>query len=245
MTDPLDPARVLAIVIGRAGSRGLPGKNALDVAGRPMVAWSVAHAQSCPEIGPVVCSTDGRAIADAARAAGADIVDRPAELAGDTASVVDAARHAAETVESGGRTVDIVVILYANVPVRPGGLAGHAVRTLVETGADSVQSYAAVGKYHPAWMVRLGEDGEVAAVDPNAPDRRQDLERLHIPDGGVIAVRRPLLERGPHPHAFLGDDRRGIVTAPGDVVDVDDARDLTVARALLASAGDRGTPAHP
>ena len=44
----VDPSAALAVIIGRAGSRGLPGKNARIVAGRPMVAWSVAHAAACP-----------------------------------------------------------------------------------------------------------------------------------------------------------------------------------------------------
>ena len=90
--------------------------------------------------------------------------------------------------------------------------------------------YTMVGK-------SLDADGRVEPLDPSAPDRRQDLEPLRLPDGGVIAVRRELLERGPHPHAFLGRDRRGIVTAPGDVVDVDDAADLAVADARLRNAG--------
>ena len=79
----VDPSAALAVIIGRAGSRGLPGKNARIVAGRPMVAWSVAHAAACPEIGSVVVSTDGPEIAAAAREAGAAVLMRPARLAGD------------------------------------------------------------------------------------------------------------------------------------------------------------------
>lgn len=239
----------IAVIIGRAGSRGLPGKNARLVAGRPMVAWSVAHAVDCPELASVLVSTDGAEIAAAARAAGATVITRPPELAGDEASVVDAVRHALAAIEAGEAAPALaagprpgdtpVVILYANVPVRPAGLAGAAVRMLRETGADSVQSYAPVGKHHPAWMIRLDGAGRVAPLMPEAPDRRQDLEPLLLPDGGVIAVTRANLERGPHPHAFLGTDRRGIVTEPGAVVDVDDAGDLAVADARLA-AGSPG-----
>jgi N-acylneuraminate cytidylyltransferase len=241
-----DAPAAVAVIIGRAGSRGLPGKNGRVVAGRPMIAWSVAHALACPEIGSVLVSTDGAHIAAAAREAGAAVVMRPADIAGDHAPVIAAVRHAMHAIEAGEvpeipagpRPGDTpVVILYANVPVRPAGLAGQAVRMLRESGADSVQSYADVGKHHPAWMVRIDAAGRVAPLDPAAPDRRQDLEPLRLPDGGVIAVRRDLLEAGPHPHAFLGRDRRGIVTAPGDVVDVDDAADLAVAEARLRSPG--------
>ena len=56
-----------------------------------------------------------------------------------------------------------------------------------------------------------------------------------IPDGGVIAVRRAsLFTTDPeNPHAFLGDDRRGIETNPGEVVDVDDENDFALAEAIL------------
>ena len=59
-----------AVVIGRAGSKGLPGKNALLVGGTPMIGRSVAHARQARTIGRVLCSTDGTEIAAAAEAAG-------------------------------------------------------------------------------------------------------------------------------------------------------------------------------
>src|SRR5690606_32734538 len=100
----------------------------------------------------ILVSTDGAAIAEAARSAGGEpapeVIMRPAELASDTATVDAAARHA---VESTGAANEIIVILYANVPVRPADLIDGAVETLIETGADSVQSYSDVGKHHPWW----------------------------------------------------------------------------------------------
>jgi hypothetical protein len=84
-------------------------------------------------------------------------------------------------------------------------------------------------------MVRLDEQGRVMPVMDSRAYRRQDLPSLLIPDGGVIAVRRAALltvVEG-EPHAFLGRDRRGIISAPGSVVDVDDERDLLVAETRL------------
>lgn len=228
-----------AVVIGRAGSRGLPGKNALAVAGVPMIARSVAHAAEAARVGRILCSTDGVEIAAAARAAGAEIVDRPADLADDLATVDSAVRHA---VEAAADEASIVVILYGNIPVRPAGLVDRAVEKLLETGADSVQSYAPVGKHHPYWTCRLDETGGVSQWEPNTVHRRQDLPPAFIPDGGVIAVTRSSLFRvhPAQPHAFLGDDRRGIENEAGAVVDVDDEIDLLVAEAILARRGSEG-----
>ena len=222
----------IAVIIGRAGSKGLPGKNSRLVAGLPMVAHAIGHARSSRHVRQVVVSTDGEEIARAARATGTDVVMRPPLLAGDTASVDCAVRHA---VESLGVSHRIVVILYANVPVRPHGLVDRAVEHLVSTGADSVQSYESVGKKHPWWMSRMDESGRIVPWHRNDVYRRQDLPAVWFPDGGVIALTRDsLFTVDPDaPHAFLGSDRRGIQTAPGEVIDVDDEIDLMVAEAIL------------
>ena len=226
--------RVLAVILGRAGSRGLPGKNARLLAGRPVVSYTIDHALAAECVDRVIVSTDGEAIALAARDMGVEVITRPMELANDTATVDDAARHA---VTASGDAAEVIVILYANVPVRPEGLIDRAVSLLRDTGADSVQSYADVGKYHPYWMVRLDEAGRVSPHVENTIYRRQDLPPLFIPDGGVIAVTRGSLMQKVvgQPHAFLGADRRGIQHAAGAVVDIDSVQDFAVAESMLAS----------
>lgn len=229
--------RTLAVIIGRAGSKGLPGKNALPLAGKPMIVHTIDDARASRTIDRVIVSTDGAAIARAAAEADTEVIDRPASLSSDTATVDDAVRHAVETT---GDEAAMIVILYANVPVRPDDLIDRAVDMLITTGADSVQSYADVGKHHPWWMVTMDHQGHVQPHVANAVYRRQDLPRLLIPDGGVIAVSRQSLftnEPG-HPHAFLGADRRGIMSPAGSVIDVDTPMDAIVAESVL-----RGTAA--
>lgn len=225
--------RVLAVVIGRAGSKGVPGKNALAVAGRPMVQHAIGHAHSARLVDRVVVSTDGSAIAEAARAMDVQVIERPAALASDVAPVDATVRHA---VEASGSPASIVVILYANVPIRPDGLIDRAIERLLESGADSVQSYERPGKYHPYWMVTLDESGLVRPWQENRVHRRQDLPPCFMPDGGVIAVTRTSLFTivPGEPHAFLGRDRRGIENPPGSVIDVDSPIDLAMAEAILA-----------
>ena len=225
----------LAIVIGRSGSKGLPGKNHLLLAGRPMVVHSIHHALAARTVGRVVVSTDGAMIAEAARSVAdprVSVIDRPAALATDNSTVSEVLRHARR--QAGGDEA-IIVVLYANVPVRPDDLIDRAVVTLLATGADSVQSYAPVGKHHPAWMVTIGPNGSVKPNVSQAPDRRQDLPPLHLPDGGVIALTSAAVTAPgqKHPHDFLGTDRRGIVTAPGTVIDVDEPVDMATAEATL------------
>ena len=230
--------KVLGVIIARAGSKGLPEKNARIVAGKPMLAWTLEHALGAQALDHVVLSTDGSTLMAIGRSYGVEVIERPPELAHDTATVDSAARHAVETFEGEHETtIDVAVILYGNIPVRPADLTDRAVQKLNETGCDSVQSVYPVGKNHPYWMKQLdGETGdELVMYQDNRIYRRQDLPPVYMLDGGIIAVQRQSLftiMEG-QPHAFLGSDRRAIVTEPDAVMDVDSPLDLLVAEAML------------
>lgn len=241
----------LALILARAGSKGLPGKNMRPVAGRPCAAWTIDAAKEAREsdaITRIALSTDDEALQRLALESGLDVVARPAELAGDTATIDAAARHAILALED--ESLDPIVILYANVPVRPPGLIERAVAMLRETGADSVQSYQPVGRHHPWWtaVVSMEPGADAGRVRPWEGDvlnhgvyRRQDLPVAHVPDGGVIVVRRRALMLeipgvAPWPHAFFGLDRRGVINPEGSVIDIDTEIDLMVAEAVLSRA---------
>lgn len=227
---------VLAIVIGRAGSKGLPGKNSLKLAGKPMICHTIAHAKAARCVTRIVVSTDSQEIASAANAMDIEVISRPADLATDTAPVCDVINHA---IEQSSTEEAVIVVLYANVPIRPADLIDGAVDLLITTGADSVQSYSDVSKHHPFWMCSIDAENRITPYVENKIDRRQDLPELYLPNGGVIAVTKTSLQAadsdssGSGPHAFLGKDRRGLQTPPDSVIDIDNAADLALAEAIL------------
>jgi CMP-N,N'-diacetyllegionaminic acid synthase len=224
----------LAVILARAGSKGLPNKNVMVLAGRPIICYTIDQARAAKEIDAVCVTTDATQAAEAARAMGVLVIDRPAELATDTATVDAAVRHAVQVYEAAHRPVSHVAILYGNVPVRPAGVIDLAMRHLISTGADSVRSLARVTKQHPDWLHRLDGD-RMIQFRKNSIYRRQDLEPLYYHDGGVLTVTRASLSRtSPDDnHAFLGADRRGVVHEGGAAVDVDTLEDAVIAEALI------------
>lgn len=234
----------LAVILARAGSKGVPGKNRAIVGGRVCVSWTIDFAKQSAGVERVVLTSDDTDLLQVAMSSGIDVVLRPLTLASDTASVEDTVRHAVESV--GWRDAPVAV-LYGNVPVRPADLLDRALRVMEETGADSVQSYSPVGKHHPWWTVRVGEDGAATPwegdVINHGVDRRQDLPAAHIPDGGVLVVSCDALfhriDGAPKgPHRFLGADRRAVVSPEGSVIDIDEPIDLIVADATLRALVD-------
>ncbi|MFI4915917.1 MAG: cytidylyltransferase domain-containing protein [Phycisphaerales bacterium JB060] len=239
-------AESIAVILARKGSSGLRGKNRAPVAGRPCVAWTFEHAIATPGLDRIGVSTDDTEIGRLALEAGLEFWLRPPDLASETASIDAAAREAisrAHEVQHIGRDA-AVMLLYANVPVRPAGLLGRALDLFHQSGCDSVQSYAAVGKHHPTWTTRVDGSGRVKPWQGErlfgGVYRRQDLEPAYVPDGGVVVVRRSVLDAAADkpdlPHAFLGDDHRAVTTKPGEVVDIDHPIDLAVADQMLRQA---------
>lgn len=231
----------LAVILARAGSKGLPDKCIAPLLGRPLIAYTLDAALASRRVAGVVLTTDSGPAAAVGQKAGIPVVARPPELAADTARVDAAVRHAVAWYEaSRGTVVDAVAILYGNIPVRADGIVDRCLEHLETTGCSSVRTVAPVTKQHPDWIHRLDGD-HLIQFRPNSIHRRQDLEPLYYHDGSVIAVTRGSLfaaADSADPHAFFGPDRRAVLQQPEDTVDVDSLIDLYQAEAILRSRRD-------
>jgi N-acylneuraminate cytidylyltransferase len=236
--------KTLGVILARAGSNGLRNKHTLDLLGRPVVAYTFDHAREATRLAQVLVSSDCPHVLRLARLAGLHTIVRPAPLATADASVQAAMLHAMHAHErETSLKFDAFVVLYGNVPARPAGAIDRAIELLDASGCDSVRSFCPVGKWHPAWMSKLDGD-RVRTLVPGSIHRRQDLEPLFLHDGGVVAVSRSSLLRGEQtpddPHAFFGNDRRGIEVESGETVEIDCPRDFHLAEAVLRSRQQRG-----
>lgn len=231
---------VLAVILARAGSKGVPRKCLQPLLGRPLIEYTLDHALAARTAAAVVLSTDCEEAAQLARCRGIETIDRPPALATDEARIDAALRHAVETWESRhARRIDAAVLLMGNVPVRAPGIIDRCVEHWRATGCDSVRTVAPVGRHHPDWLFRL-EGDRMTPYRPNAIARRQDLEPLFGLDGSVYVVSRAALVAAAGPdadaQAYLGNDRRAIAQPSADTIDIDEPVDLAIAAALLQSS---------
>jgi CMP-N-acetylneuraminic acid synthetase len=220
--------RVVAVIPARSGSKGIPGKNLREVAGRSLVRRAVDAARSASRVDGIVVSTDGDAIAAEATAAGATVVRRPETLSGDEASSESALLHALSALDDGADGMpEVLVFIQATSPFIDPDDLDRAVERVVDGHADCVFSAAP----SHAFLWRVDDDGAAVAVNHDAATRprRQDREPEYRETGAFYVMRvAGFLE---HRHRFHGRIELAVVD-PRSAIDVDDPADLELATAL-------------
>lgn len=177
----------LAVIPARGGSKGLPGKNILPIAGLPLIAWSIRQALEVPAIGRVVVSTDSDEIAAVARAHGAEVpFRRPAELAGDAAPTEPVLRHALDWYVGNGFAATSVVLLQPTSPLRLPGTLAAALARFEREAADSLLGVCE--NHHFFWRDRAAPK---ALYDHQNRPRRQDIadaDRWYRENGSIYVT---------------------------------------------------------
>jgi len=179
---------VIAIIPARGGSKRLPGKNLVPLAGSPLISHTIRHAQNARRVAGVYVSTDHDEIASVASTMGAEVVRRPAELATDSASSESALLHVLDARRTTGLLdPDLVVFLQCTSPIRASDDIDRAVERLLQTGADSL--FSACRETPFIW--RDGVQGlESVTYDCHNRIRTQNWVP-HYRENGSIYVLRP------------------------------------------------------
>lgn len=221
----------LAVIPVRGGSKGIPRKNLQDVGGKPLVVWTIEQALAAVHDVRVVVSTEDAEIADVARAAGAEVIDRPAELAQDTTATEPVILHAMDTLAAQGYEPQQVMLLQATSPVRRPGTIDRAIEQMTSTGVDSLVGVVPQTPF--LWWTARDGHGPTADFDVDNRPRRQELTeaQMRYRETGSLYVTRPWVyrERGNRIGGTIGlfimDEVEG--------VDIDGPLDLALAGKTL------------
>ncbi len=229
-------SEILAIIPARGGSKGIPRKNLQPLAGRPLLAHTVEAALAASAVTRVVVSTDDDEIAEVARALGAEVVRRPAEISGDTASSESALAHVLDHLrDTEGYEPELVVFLQATSPIRRPTDIDDAVAALLEAEADSLFSACAVHGF--VWR-RSGDGLRSLTYDHEHRPRRQDIGE-DLLENGSIYVFKPwvLREHGNR----LGGQIAVYEMDPLHSFQVDEPGDLELMERILQPRAGRGS----
>jgi pseudaminic acid cytidylyltransferase len=217
--------RHLCLIPARGGSKRLPRKNVIDFRGRPMIAYTITAALETELFDRVVVSTDDADIAKAANSVGAEVEDRVAELASDTASVMSVTLDFLRQEELAGRTYDTLTVLYATSPLRTSKdiKATHSL-----LGAECDFAMAVTNFDLPVHQALLrNEEGALRAALPDMVSlQSQDAPTFLVDNGSTYCVRVSAL----HKHrTWYGPGLRGYVMERPRSVDINLPEDLGLA----------------
>jgi N-acylneuraminate cytidylyltransferase len=221
-----------AFVFARGGSKGLPSKNVKPLNGKPLIAFSIEVAKQSDLIGRVFVSTDDQIIADVARKAGAEVIDRPAKLAGDNSSEWLAWQHAIQYVKARYGSFDKFVSLPATSPLRALEDVDGAIVKHQESQADICITVTPASRSPFFNMIKHNEQGFASLVCPSENDitRRQDApEVFDITTVAYVATPDFILSC----NALFEGKVVSVVVPKNRAVDIDDIYDFKFAETLL------------
>jgi N-acylneuraminate cytidylyltransferase len=224
---------MICVIPARGGSKRIPLKNIADFHGRPMIGWAIEAALGA--FSRVVVSTDDPRIAAVARNEGAEVLDRPADLAGDHTPTVPVIAHAVTALALAAETP--VCCLYATAPmVLAADLAAAAGRLAL---GDATYVMAVTPYPHPIQRaLRRDPAGHVAMIDPAQMQvRSQDLEEAWHDAGQFYFARAATWAAG---LPVFGPGAVGMALPAHRVVDIDTPDDWARAEALFALARPKG-----
>jgi N-acylneuraminate cytidylyltransferase len=227
---------VLALILARGGSKGIPGKNIKEFCGKPLIAWTIEEAKRSKHISRVVVSTDSEEIAHIAKEWGAEVpFMRPGELAEDHSLDLDAFEHALRWLrDNEGYEPELVTHLRVNSPLRTAEDIDRGIELMQENmHADAVRAVTKA-PLHPLKTYRL-EGNELKPFVPedvhgirepyNMP--WQSLPRAYT-TGGYLTVLKPatVLEK----RSMSGEYFLGFEVSSLNVVDIDTPEQFELAR---------------
>jgi len=226
--------QILGVITARGGSKGIPRKNLVRLAGKPLVQWTVEAALGSKLLTRLILSTDDPEIAALARELGVDVpFMRPEELSTDDAPTVPVLQHAVDFLERKGFSFDAICLLQPTSPLRKTQHINDCIEMLFEENADAVVSVLTVPhQYNPHWVYLQNEDAtlRLSTAEREPIPRRQLLPPAFHRDGSVYVVRRDVLMEQ---NSLFGQRLVGYPLDSDQAVNIDSAEQLAQAEELL------------
>lgn len=221
--------KILAVIPARGGSKGIPRKNIIDVAGKPLIAWTIEAAKKSKYIDRLVLSSDDDEIIRIATQWGCDVpFKRPDEFAKDNTPGVDPVLHAILMLPG----FDYVILLQPTSPLRTIEDIDGCIEHCIAQQANCCVSVTEPDK-SPFWMYYLNSQGvlePVVSSDSEVAVRRQELPVVYALNGAVyVACCEWLLKN----KSFLTKETIGYPMSKDNSIDIDSQRDLQLARLFL------------
>lgn len=225
--------KILAVITARGGSRGIPRKNIKDLAGKPLIAYTIEAAKKSALLTRCIVSTDDAEIADISKKYGADIpFMRPAEFAQDESSSMDVVQHALKYLkDEKGEEYDYLMILQPTSPLRIAEDIDESIRKIVDTGADSVMGMMELVDFSIKKLKKIEDDTVLPFLEDEGKEssRRQDLEKMYKRNCAIYLTKTDLIMAGD----IFGKVSRPHIMPEERSVDINEPMDFEIAELII------------
>tara|TARA_B100000700_G_C14938680_1_gene805653 strand:+ start:649 stop:1323 length:675 start_codon:yes stop_codon:yes gene_type:complete len=165
--------KIISIIPARGGSKGIPKKNIKKILDLPLITHSINYSLSSNKITTTYVSTDDPEIKKISKKAGASVIDRPKNIAGDTATTESAIEHALLNITI---DPDIIILLQPTSPFRPNKSLDKAIDHFILNKYDSLLSISPTHNF--IWKIK--NDIAIPKYDYLNRPRRQDIKQHEI-----------------------------------------------------------------
>ena len=228
---------VLGIIPARGGSKRVLNKNTRDLAGKPLISYTIESALKSNRIDRLIVSTDDREIANVADKYGVEVPFlRPDHLAKDDTPDQPVFQHALKMLKKqDGYEPDIVLNLRPTTPLKTSYTIDKVIKKIKEKNADIVRTMSPVeGVNHPYWMYKRSNDGQATSfmmeVNIDIYYQSQLLPKVFRINGVVDAYSYLTVMNG---NILRGENMYSIITPDEESVDIDTEFDFTICEALI------------
>ena len=225
--------KLLAVIPARGGSKRLPRKNILDLAGKPLIAWTIETALESTYIDKLIVSTDDKSILNIAKKYDACIPYlRPYELATDESLTVDVVIHLLNELEKNGERYDYIILLQPTSPLRRVDDIDKSIELLQNSSSDAVVSVCEA-EHSPLWCNTLPDDLSMDNfIDESVKSKRsQDLPGYYRINGAIYIISTERLKE--EKSFFLKDNVFAYKMGRENSIDVDEEIDFRMAEVFL------------
>ncbi len=232
--------KFIAIITARGGSKRLPNKNILDLAGQPLISWTIEAAKNCDLIQEVVVSTDSMEIKEIAEKYNATVPFlRPENLSNDTASSFDVVKHCIDYYKNEeNREFEYLILLQPTSPLRTSEDISNAIHLLEHKNADAVVSICETD-HSPLWSNTVDDNLSLDNFlrDEVKNTRSQDLPSYYRINGAIYICK--ISEFLKQKTFFLNQNIFGYKMSMDSSVDIDTKLDFIVADFYLKEANSK------
>ncbi|RDB42162.1 acylneuraminate cytidylyltransferase family protein [Halomonas sp. DQ26W] len=232
MAGNIDSLKSHAIIPARRGSKRLPGKNMRELAGKPLIQWTIEAAQQSRAIGTVIVTSDDPAVLSLALELGVDaVIDRPFELATDTAKTSAVIMHAIHFIKAQGVHPNTLCLLQATSPLRTANDIDDAHDLYVASKAPAVISVCQLD--HPiAWCGALDESLSMRDFAEKIREEKlsQDHEKHYRLNGAIYIARYDAFIRM---NGFLSNETLAYIMSREHSIDIDEEMDFKLSQLML------------